>query len=313
MQMSLLRCTVALCLCTCQLLAQETAYKPVSSGLQAYHPIKKWRGLDLQAYLRGTGYFGGSYNTASGTNALVNANSSSLQNTADGYSALQYCYSCKYNIGVGYDALAAMNTGTANTAVGVNAAYGNNGNNNTAMGYAVLNDNYSGSNNTALGYATLAGSLTESNSVAVGYNTMGYSNAAYGYNTAIGTYALYGSNSTGSYNAVCGAYGMYSNTTGSSNTVAGYNAMYENSTGSENAAAGAYALAGRLDERLVEPDGGGRNRLEVKVGVVAASRKRLAQAALQQSFGNAEFVKKISLMFHACLLLLFPCLMLLLT
>ena len=61
-----------------------------------------------------------------------------------------------------------------------------------------------------------------------------------------------------------------------------------------NAAAGADALAGRLDDLLIDAQRGGGDRLEVEVGVVAAGRKSLAQAALQQPLGDAEFFKKVS-------------------
>jgi hypothetical protein len=208
MQTTLLRCTVALSLCTCQLFAQQGYLKLPGSGPQAYHPIKKWRGLDLQSYLRGIGLYGGFGNTATGTDALIN-NTSGSYNTADGFYAL-----------------------LSNTT----------GSGNTASGYAAMINNNSGNYKTAIGsYAMELGS-SESSSVAVGYFALYSSNATYGYNTAIGNYALYGSSSTGSYNAVCGAYGMYNNTTGSVNTVAGYNAMYTNSTGGENSTSGAYAL-----------------------------------------------------------------------
>ncbi len=241
-------CTVALSLCVSQLFAQQVYLKPPGSGLQAYHPIKKWRGLDLESYLRGTGYFGGTYNTATGTDALMNANGSSLGNTADGTFALQGCTSCSNNVGVGYYALSEMSTATNNTGVGAFAVQINNASNNTGVGYGALSAS-PGSNNTGVGAYTLIRS-EESNSVAIGYNSMYDGYATVGYNTAIGTNALYGSlatngfgpGMTGNYNVVSGAYGMYNNVSGSSNVAAGYYAMYANTTGSENAASGALAL-----------------------------------------------------------------------
>ena len=62
-----------------------------------------------------------------------------------------------------------------------------------------------------------------------------------------------------------------------------------------DAAAGADALAGRFDDLLVDAQRGGRHRFEVKVGIVAAGAQRLAQAALQQPLGDAEFLKKVTL------------------
>ena len=61
-----------------------------------------------------------------------------------------------------------------------------------------------------------------------------------------------------------------------------------------NAAAGAGPLAGRLHDLLVHAQRRRRNRFEVKVGVVAASRQGLAQAALQQPLGDAKFLKEIA-------------------
>ena len=62
-----------------------------------------------------------------------------------------------------------------------------------------------------------------------------------------------------------------------------------------NAAAGAGALAGGFHDLLVDPQRGGRHRLEVEVGVVASGGQGLAQAALQEALGDAEFLKKIAL------------------
>jgi hypothetical protein len=67
-----------------------------------------------------------------------------------------------------------------------------------------------------------------------------------------------------------------------------------------DAAAGADALAGGLDDLLVDAERGGGDGLEVEVGVVAAGGERLAQAALQQALGDAEFLlKKIALVVFA--------------
>ena len=63
-----------------------------------------------------------------------------------------------------------------------------------------------------------------------------------------------------------------------------------------NAASGARSLAGRFHNLLVHAQRRRRNRLKVKVGVVAAGAQRLAQAALQQPLGDAEFLKKVALM-----------------
>ena len=62
-----------------------------------------------------------------------------------------------------------------------------------------------------------------------------------------------------------------------------------------NAAAGAGSLAGGFDDLLVDAQRGGGDRFEVEVGVVAAGGQSLAQAALQQALGDAEFLKEITL------------------
>ena len=62
-----------------------------------------------------------------------------------------------------------------------------------------------------------------------------------------------------------------------------------------DAAAGAGALRGGFDDLLVDAERGGGDRLEVKVGVVAAGGEGLAEAALQQALGEAEFLKEIAL------------------
>ena len=62
-----------------------------------------------------------------------------------------------------------------------------------------------------------------------------------------------------------------------------------------DAAAGAGALRGGFDDLLIDSEGGGGDRFEVKIGVVAAGRERFAQAAFQQALGESEFIKEITL------------------
>jgi hypothetical protein len=62
-----------------------------------------------------------------------------------------------------------------------------------------------------------------------------------------------------------------------------------------NAATGAGPLAGRLHDLLVNTQAHRGNRLEIQVGIIAARRQGLAQAAFQQPFRNAKFLKKIAL------------------
>ena len=251
--------TLALSLCASQLFAQKSYLKPPGSGLQAWHPIKKWRGLDLQAYLWGTGYFGGPGNTATGTYALI-SNTSGGYNTADGYGALQYNTTGTKNSAVGFSALQNLTTASFNTAVGAYVLQSNNGEANTGVGFSVLSSNSTGccnvglganslyestgSNNTAVGYASLELATTESNSVALGYLCMYNSNSSSGHNTAAGSYALYGAGggNSGSFNTAYGGNAMYNNEFGSLNVAAGYDAMYTSSTGGSDVANGTFAM-----------------------------------------------------------------------
>ncbi len=224
----LLCCAVGLSLCAGQLIAQKGYLKLLGSGLQAYHPIMKWRGLDLQSYLWGTGYFGGSGNTATGTDALI-SNTSGSYNTADGYYALNGNTTGAYNTAIGWFAAMSSNpAGYNNTAVGASSLFSQTGNCNTAVGYSSLPKG------------------GESCTTAIGYNAGGGSQASAGYNTITGAFALLGNSyppgSTGSYNVVNGAYGMYFNTSGFNDAALGYEAMYENTTGYDNAVVGAYGM-----------------------------------------------------------------------
>src|SRR5580692_8101704 len=62
-----------------------------------------------------------------------------------------------------------------------------------------------------------------------------------------------------------------------------------------NAAPGARSLAGGLDDLFVDSERGGHHRFEVEVGIVAAGGEGLAEAALQQPLGDAEFFKEKTL------------------
>ena len=62
-----------------------------------------------------------------------------------------------------------------------------------------------------------------------------------------------------------------------------------------DAAADADALAGGLDQRLVDAKRGGGDGLEVEVCVLAAGRERFAQATLHQALGEAELFNEVAL------------------
>jgi hypothetical protein len=272
-------CTVALGLCAGQLFAQQGDFKLPGSGLQAYHPIRKWRGVDIQSYLRGIGYFGGAYNTATGTQALYQ--NTGGYNTADGYQAMYASTTAAYDVAVGYQALSNCTSCYENTAIGSlsmfqsasgvlwSTAVGTRsleflttGWGNTAVGNGAGGGITTGGNNVAVGYAA-QGWVTGAgnNNIAIGGTAMGYTSGSN--NTAVGNAALYGangsseSNSTGigfdvlyysnsatGNNTAAGNYSMYENTTGGVNATSGAYTLYSNTTGSQNSAIGAYALYG---------------------------------------------------------------------
>jgi len=239
-----------------------------SSGLQAYNVFRTFKGLgfvpgntkwnkSLFENLTTTGLFGGSYNTATGTQAL-NSNTTGSYNTADGYQAVYSNTTGFSNTGLGYQALYSNTTGGYNTAGGMGALLKNNADDNTAFGYYALSNNSTGTFNTALGiFASnlnttgsglvavgvnaLADAQNEGYSVAVGYSALGTSMSSIGRNTAIGSNAL-ANNSSGYNNTGTGADVLDSNSTGWDNTATGYSAMSSNSTGNYGVALGHFAL-----------------------------------------------------------------------
>lgn len=120
------------------------------------------------------------YNTAAGTNALLNVTGGFDRgfhgggNTAIGFQALENDKYGVYNTASGANALFSNTGGTANTASGYQALGSNTtGNSNTALGLKALRSNTTGSYNTALGYGALYSSTAGSGNIAVG-NLAGY-------------------------------------------------------------------------------------------------------------------------------------------
>jgi Chaperone of endosialidase len=105
--------------------------------------------------------------TAVGSSALT-ADQSGTNNVAVGSSAMQSSISSSSNTAVGYGGMAGIKTGTANVAFGHTALSINDGQNNTAVGYFVLDQNTTGSNNVAIGLNSLHLNITGSGNVAVG-------------------------------------------------------------------------------------------------------------------------------------------------
>ena len=152
--------------------------------------------------LAGNSTMTGSFNTASGYNALANitsggdntasgggalhSNTSGSSNTAIGMYALTSNTSGSLNTGVGKSALSSNATGFYNTAIGVSALQGNTfGESNTGIGYSALYSNTIGSYNTAIGYTALHDNDSGVGNIAIGKNALS-SNVDGNDNIAIG-------------------------------------------------------------------------------------------------------------------------------
>ncbi len=145
-----------------------------------------------------------------------------------------------YNTFVGLGAGSANTTGIQNTANGNQSLYSNTtGNYNTANGMYSLFSNTTGSYNTANGNQSLRSNTTGNYNTANGYQSL-RSNTTGIQNTANGMYSLF-SNTTGNYNTANGMCSLFFNTTGNNNTANGYQAgryitdgSTPNKTGSNN-------------------------------------------------------------------------------
>lgn len=179
----------------------------------------------------------------------------SLYNTFVGWVPVSRT-SAAYTTLLGYQALAALTGGYANTAIGVQALFRNTtGNYNLAIGVESLAHNLTGLNNTAVGgYDTLFSNTTGDSNDAFGY-AAAYSNTTGSANTSIGTNSLY-TNSTGSQNVAIGPNAGYGATTGN-NTFAGFSSGFTASTGAGNSffgrASGYYVTTGS-DNVLIGKD-----------------------------------------------------------
>lgn len=161
------------------------------------------------------------------------------------------------------------NTGNSNIAIGSGALFSNTFPGNTiAIGDSALFHNSVGAvpslhafSNTAIGSKALYANTTGFENTALGFkaltnNTSGYRNVAVGtnallanttgnFNSAVGLNALT-TNTAGDHNTALGNKALNANTTGDGNTAAGSNALFQNTTGNGNAALGMNALGSNL-------------------------------------------------------------------
>jgi hypothetical protein len=148
----------------------------------------------------------------------------SVDNTANGSSALRSNTTGSDNTAIGSQALSLNTGGSGNTATGGSALSSNTtGDFNTASGDEALFANTTGIQNTATG------------STALTSNTSGFGNTATGFQALL-------NNSTGNSNTATGIFALQSNTTGTINVATGQQALNHNTTGDENVAVGASAL-----------------------------------------------------------------------
>jgi hypothetical protein len=163
---------------------------------------------------------GGNWNTAVGLQSM--GNTSGTGNTALGAWAM---YGAPFEVG------GAKGVGNNNTAVGYSSlqfpteASGTVavGNNNVAVGAESLSKTIGGSNNTAVGFRALFNNVNGRTLVAVGdsalYNQVNNASGLYG-NTAIGSGSMF-RNTTGYRNTAIGYQSLLTNTTGGGNTAVG--------------------------------------------------------------------------------------------
>jgi hypothetical protein len=139
-------------------------------------------------------------------------------NTAVGSAALSHLQLPRgtYNTATGFNALEANTTGSRNNASGVYAMSSNTtGVDNNAMGYQAMYLNSAGYRDSAIGAFALAANTTGNYNNAVGYGAMAF-NTTGSNNNAQGYLALE-NNTTGSYNIAIGEYAGFNLTTGNSN------------------------------------------------------------------------------------------------
>jgi hypothetical protein len=149
------------------------------------------------------------------------------------------------NTGLGFSALAGVNTNNGSTAVGYQALTAQTSGYNDAFGYQALASVTTASNNCAFGLQTLKNNTSGTRNSAFGNynsnltsplynNTTGNDNAAFGNGTL-------SANVSGNYNSAFGSLALLKNT-GSNNSAFGFQALNLNTSGTNNTAVGMYSL-----------------------------------------------------------------------
>jgi hypothetical protein len=177
-----------------------------------------------------------------GINIGTGANNSGTTNTAIGVNALNSSSVLTNNVAVGYESLyTGLNAAMNNTAVGSTAGRSvSTGNDNSFIGYRAGYNTTTGLRNTAIGSNALYSANTGYSNEAFGYRALYSNTAGYG-NSAMGDSTL-SLNTTGYYNVGIGHQAISSNTTGNNNIGLGYLSLGSNTTGNQNIGIGRVAL-----------------------------------------------------------------------
>jgi hypothetical protein len=185
-------------------------------------------------YNRGTGNV--LNNLAYGQDALLFASSSSVNNTALGYSALYFNTIGGSNTAIGANAMLNNISGSNNVGIGDNSLRDNVASNNLAIGSTTLFRNTTGAGNIAIGGSSMRENVSGSLNTAIGLNSLINNKFGNG-NTAIGSTSL-SSNVIGSDNIAFGYDSQFFNQSGSNNISIGNTSLYTNVSGSRNIAIG---------------------------------------------------------------------------
>ena len=201
------------------------------------------------------------YNTAVGHSALTSDTLGSKSVAVGTYTLNAQNFTSatdSYNVAVGYQAGAAVTTGTSNTLIGGLAGDAiTTGGSNVALGTSALSANTTASENTAVGYQAGYANTTGAEIVAVGERAL-TANTTGSYNTALGRVAMF-TNTTGASNTAVGNNALRSNTTASNNTAVGYQAGYSNTTGAAQTFIGinaGYSVTTGTDNTMLGADTG---------------------------------------------------------
>ena len=167
------------------------------------------------------------------------------------------------NTATGFASLQNNTNGYLNTATGAHALEANSvGHNNTATGYSANSSNTTGFSNTSNGVASLLNNNIGYYNTAAGYNSLRDNTSGY-WNTANGGYSLY-TNITGYSNSALGFKSGMDLTGGNNNVFIGYQSGQGITVGSMNTFVGANIIMPTdVSNTIVLADGAGTQRLYI--------------------------------------------------